>query len=445
MGNMKIGAKLQMSNLILIVTVLIVTSVSFHYLSARYLVNQAKREMKADADSIVLSLKEAQILSEKSVAERVAGWRILRLSLGNLQSKMVIFDNAGRMVYTNVGAKEMKTLKALDQNSDSNYLIVKRPIRAATGESKGRILLAAKIKDVSALNRLLQGSQFASMIIGGLAALVLGSLLGRHLSKPIRRLAAGIRGYSPKGRIPAIDVRTRDEIGELANSFEDMAAKLHENDRRQTDFLQSASHELKTPLMVIQGNAEAVKDGVVQGRDAEESLEIVIAECQRLKKIVDELIYLTKLDQVSEVYRFEVMPIGQVVEQALSGLYTLAENNGIELSVTGDMDTEGSFDREKLGRAVINLVGNGIRYAESTVNIHAVRSGGRLEIWCRDDGSGFADGEQNRIFDRFYKGDRGGTGIGLAITKAIVEAHKGFIEVVREEGYGGVIRMTFPL
>ncbi|CAM4037593.1 HAMP domain-containing histidine kinase [Paenibacillus alkaliterrae] len=443
--NLKIGTKLQLSNFALIITVLVVTALSFQFLSSRYLVNEARRQMKDDAESIIQTLNKVQRLSDQSVAERMAGRKELRLTGQVLYSKIVVFDSANRIVYTNVSTDDIKMLKQLDQQDNSDYLAVRRPIVAVDGVKKGRILLAAKIKDVSSLNRLLQGAQFVSIVIGGAFALGMGFLLGRSISKPIRSLAAGMRRFSPKKELPEIAVHSRDEIGELADSFIDMANKLCANDRMQTDFLQNASHELKTPLMAIQGNAEAIKDGIVQGREAEESLDVIIDECQRLKAVVDELIYLTKLDHVTETFRFDEIPIGQVIAEAVTAVQGLAEQKRIRVAVTGDVDAAGMFDREKLKRAFINIVGNGIRYAESNIVLNAVRSGNHMEISCTDDGKGFLPGEEARIFDRFYKGANGGTGIGLAITKAIVEAHGGSIEAFHGKKAGAVIRMTLPL
>ncbi len=442
---MKIGTKLQLSNLVLILTVLTVTAMSFHFLSNRYLVNEAKRQMKADAESIVKLLNGIRQLSDRSVAERVASRKGLRLAGRVLESKIVVFDNANRILYTNIGTGDIATLKLLDRQNDADYLVVRQPIRTEGGETKGRIVLAAKIKDVNGLNRMLQGVQFVSIVIAGVFALGMGSLLGRNLSRPIRNLAAGMRRFSPKREMPEIAVHTRDEIRELADSFVDMADKLRSNDRVQTDFLQNVSHELKTPLMIIQGNAEAIKDGIVQEREAEESLDVIVGECQRLKALVDELIFLTKLDHVQETFRFDSIPVGQVIGEALKGLQGLAEQKGVALTVKGDVDAVGRFDREKLTRAFINIAGNGIRYAKSKFVLHAIRSGERLEILCTDDGNGFTPGEEKRIFDRFYKGEQGGTGIGLAITKAIVEAHGGTVEAVQGKPAGAVIRVILPL
>ncbi|WP_274654715.1 sensor histidine kinase [Paenibacillus humicola] len=443
----KIGTKLQLSNLALIVTVLTVTALSFHLLSKLYLIKEARQQMKAEAAAIAQTLQGAGVLSDRSVAEKIAALRELRRAGALIQARLIVFNNASRVVYTNIGAAELRQLRTLDAGSHDGFLIERRPIVAADGRTIGRVLLATKIRDVSALTRLLRGTQLFSAVIGGIAALGMGALLGRHIAKPIRSLTAGMRRFSPKRELPELNIRSRDEVGELAESFRSMAEKLRTYDRQQTDFLQNVSHEMKTPLMAIQGNAEAIRDGIVREEEAEESLDTIVRECQRLKSTVDELIFLSRLDHdgVTELYRFEQTELGPVVKEALDSLRGLADQKGIAVAMTGEWRIEGSFDREKLKRAFINIAGNGLRYACSELVLQAVRSEGGVEIVCTDDGKGFAPGEEKRVFDRFYKGEQGGTGIGLAITRAIVEGHGGTIEARQGEPQGAAIRIWLPL
>lgn len=440
MGNMKIGKKLQLMNLALIVTVLIATSLSFHFLSARYVVNQAKQQMRSDAESILQSIKGMQQLSQESVTQRLIRWNELKQTGRALNSKIVIFNTNNTIVYTNADTSELQMLKKLVNRDDSMYLMVRRTI-AAGGETKGSILIANKIKDIGELNRMLGVTLIFSLLIGGIISLFVGYLLGRGISRPIRSLTAGMRQFSPKREIPRIAVHTRDELKELADSFLDMAEKLRVNDRIQIEFLQNASHELKTPLMAIQGNAEAIKDGIVQGSEAADSLDVIIGECQRLKSVVNELILLSKIDQASESYDFKPVKIASIITDAISGLQAVAGQKGIAVTITGDEEASGLFDRDKLTRAFINIFGNAVRYARAKIAVNVSDTGGRLEISCADDGKGFAPGEEKRIFDRFYKGEQGGTGIGLAITKAIVEAHGGSIEARQGIPTGAVIRV----
>ncbi|MBP1936101.1 sensor histidine kinase [Paenibacillus sediminis] len=434
-----------MNNVILILTILIVTSLSFHAFSERYLINEAKRQMKADAEAIALSFKGTDVLSNHVVAERMVKRAKLKLVGQAITSQIIITDRNNKILYTNADKSEIRALLGLNENNNKSYLVERRRIQSENGQLLGNMLLAIQIKDVNGLNRLLRGAQLASLLIGGLIAIAMGYVLGGTITKPIHHLAKGMRNFSVKKKMPQITVHTQDEIRDLAESFTEMASKLQMNDRMQTEFLQNASHELKTPLMTIQGNAEAIKDGLVQGIEAEQSLDLIVSECQRLKGVVDELIYMTRLEHSSDQLHFEVMKIGDVIGDALNLVQGLADQRSIDLILNGDLQAEGQFDREKLIRVFLNIVGNGIRYAKSSVRLNVTASSNQVEIICMDDGRGFAPGEEQKVFGRFYKGEQGGTGIGLAIAKAIIEAHGGTIEARRGTPSGAVFRLSIPL
>lgn len=408
------------------------------------MIKEAKHQMKSDAESIVSSFKGTEVLSDRIVLERMVNRNKLKIVGQTISSQIIITDKNNQIIYSNTEKSEIKILRGLNQQYDSRYLVERREIQMDNGQLLGRILLTIKIKDVNGLNRVLRGAQLASILIGGLFAIAMGYMLGSTITRPIHKLTSGMRNFSLKKNI-LIEVGTRDEIQDLAESFSEMASKLRKNDQIQTEFLQNASHELKTPLMTIQGNAEAIKDGIIQGKEAEVSLDLIVSECQRLKGVVDELIFMTRLDQSSDHLRYEQVQIGIVITEALNRVQGLADQRGIELILKGNLKAEGRFDREKLMRVFLNIVENAIRYAKTKVRIDVSAHPSRIEIVCADDGQGFATGEEIRVFDRFYKGEHGGTGIGLAIAKAIVAAHGGSIVAERGTTSGAVFRISVPL
>jgi signal transduction histidine kinase len=196
--------------------------------------------------------------------------------------------------------------------------------------------------------------------------------------------------------------------------------------------------------MSIQGYAEAIKDGVVEGAGMEESLNIIIQESKRLKNTVDEMIYLIKLDNVEETFSFDYTCIQDILSGAIRSVKALADAKGVRLLTEGDCSYKGNFDGEKLARAFINILGNSIRYAEKEIKISCKAYDSYFEVVIADDGIGFQNGEENKVFERFYKGENGGTGIGLAITKAIVEGHDGRINAFNVQPHGAAFRVMFP-
>ena len=175
-------------------------------------------------------------------------------------------------------------------------------------------------------------------------------------------------------------IKTGDEIEKLALCFHKLAEKLRNYDEYQKKFLQNTSHELKTPLMSIQGYAEAIKDGVVEGKEAEESLDIIIEESQRLKKVVEEIIYLTKLENADDTFELTYFKIGLLAEGVVKSLKALAAEKQIDVEIKGDLETGGYFDEGKLRRALINIIANCLRYAKRKVIIEIGRASCRERV-----------------------------------------------------------------
>ncbi len=287
-------------------------------------------------------------------------------------------------------------------------------------------------------------TQVTSLLVGGAVAVILGMVFQTGLTRPIKKLKHYMDNFSFRGSQQELKISTGDEIEELAACFSTMVQKLKSYDVQQKSFLQNTSHELKTPLMSIQGYAEAIKDGVVEENEAKESLDIIIDESKRLKKIIDEMIYLTKLDSVEEIFSYETVSINEIIIRSVKTIKALADARGINIRTEGDCSLEGLVDKEKLTRAIINILGNAIRYANSEIEIEWKSIDKYIEIIVTDDGKGFQNGEENRIFERFYKGEKGGTGIGLAIAKAIVTGHNGRLEAYNAIPGGAAFKVMIP-
>jgi methyl-accepting chemotaxis protein len=203
------GTRIQFHNLILIVTVLIVTTFAFHALSERYLLNEAKMQMKSDAEAIALSLKSSQVLSDRIVAERIVNSAKLKIIGRAIDSYILIVDKNNRLLYTNAKKSDVQIMRNWNKQNTDGYLVQRRDIRSENGQLSGKIILAIQIKDVKGLNRVLRGAQWASTLIGGAIAVIMGVLLSRTITKPIRRLAVVMRNFSPREQLPLPDMKSR--------------------------------------------------------------------------------------------------------------------------------------------------------------------------------------------------------------------------------------------
>lgn len=443
---MKIGRKLLISYFILLIAVFAVTAVTFKIMLQQYYISQAKATLKSEAQTMAATLEKVPIF-DKQLQASVVAKKELRIAGQFIDSKVIILNKDRKVVYTNLTGTDKKELQAIASKGvlkASGYVQERVPIYAKSGEIKGYVFLFTKIEDIKRISSLMNRTQIMSLFIGGVFAVLLGMIFQRGLTSPISKLKYHMTNFSFKDSAPELMIKTGDEIEELAECFSNMIQKLKRYDLQQKKFLQNTSHELKTPLMSIQGYAEAIKDGVVEGDEMEQGLDIIIQESKRLKKTVDEMIYLIKLDNVEETFSCELICIQDIIDGALRSIKALADTKGIIIKIEGDCSYKGNFDGEKLTRAFINILGNGIRYAEKEIKICCKEHASYFEIIIADDGKGFQNGEESKIFERFYKGENGGTGIGLAITKAIVNGHSGSIHAYNAEQKGAAFKIMLP-
>lgn len=385
-------------------------------------------------------------LSNKLVQEKVANRKALAISERLMSSKIIIWTDEQGVIYSDMKEVNLEQVMQQSKVPERKFVSETVTISSKNGKTKGYVTLVARLDDIENINGLMRRSQLISLFISALIALILGIFFEKNITKPIRMLTDYVKKYTVKGTNKEIVIQTKDEIGELAASFNALSRKLKQYDVDQKEFFHNASHELKTPLMAIQGNAEGILDGVVTGEDVNKSLQVIIDESQRLKKIVEGITYLAKLENVAESFNFAGQSLGAVILDAVQSVKAIAEQKGIDIIVDVHVGEAVLIDQEKMKRAFINLLGNAIRYAESKIVVNGYVSGEKvLFIEVVDDGIGFSPGEEKKVFQRFYSGDAGGSGIGLAITKAIIEAHNGTITAFSGEKKGAVFQIRLPL
>lgn len=216
--------------------------------------------------------------------------------------------------------------------------------------------------------------------------------------------------------------------------------------RRSGVFLQNASHELKTPLMAIQGYAEGIRDGIFKGEEKDRVLDVISVESMRLKKLVDELVYLSKLETLDAIYHSEPTDPDLLVKESIMRVESLAVQKGVAIRCEreGDGGRPLQLDPDKMIQALINLLANGIRHARQQVTVRLVATPAGMRITVADDGAGLQEGEKERIFDRFVRGSDGDTGLGLAITKAIIEKSGGHITAGNLPSGGAIFTIDIP-
>ncbi|MHB1628426.1 MAG: HAMP domain-containing sensor histidine kinase [Bacilli bacterium] len=305
------------------------------------------------------------------------------------------------------------------------------------------VALFARVSDMQRITSEIWRAVVQGLVISSLITALVGLLLVRRLMRPVGIIKTAIDRVRQRDFSAVPVVNTGDEWEEFANAFGDMVQALQAFDEGQKRFLQNASHELKTPLMGIRGYAEGLRDGVFKPSESSRILDIIAQESVRLKSLVDELIYLSKLETLDEVYTFVQYDVSLIIYKTIERVHPLAKDRGI--LILPDVPEEPLYalvDQDKMVQALLNLAANAVRHAHHQIFIRLAAKDA-VELIVEDDGDGFRDQDKERVFERFFHGAKGDTGLGLPIAKAIIEKHKG--QIIAEDAEGGGARFVIQL
>lgn len=328
--------------------------------------------------------------------------------------------------------------------SGIDYIAVVRQLSQKNDSDSGWIIIFSSLEKVNQLQYKINSILLIILLFTSLIAVILSSRLSKKLSEPFDSLNQHIKAIAERNFGNQIQTPVYDELQEVVNSINLMSEKLETYDKAQKTFLQNVSHEFRTPLMSIQSYAEGIKYNVVESDTA---VHIILDETKRMTRLLEELLYLSRLETIEESFHFEKLQFIRLVSCIVDRLNRIAINNNIKI-LTKAPDTEIQIrgDEEKLSRAITNIISNCIRYAQSTVTIELVSQDKNL-LWVKiyDDGPGFEINELPNIFERFYKGKKGNFGLGLAISKNVIEKHNGKITAQNHDSGGALFIIELPL
>ena len=329
---------------------------------------------------------------------------------------------------------------------DAAVLAAGTPVEV-NGEVVGTAILTGKVPELSAVeqgyldrtNRALLLASGAAMIL----ALVLGGLLARSLTRPIRDLTEATRAIANGDLAQEVSVRSQDELGALTASFNQMTADLARATQARRQMTADIAHDLGTPLTVLGGYLEAMQEGVLEATP--ERIDVMHTEVTHLQRLVQDLRTLSLADAGQMSLNRNQVDVGALLRRVAASYQLAAENQGVDLSV----ETESAplfiqIDEERMAQVLGNLVSNALRYTAEAgqISLSSALARGQAMLVVADTGAGIAPSDLSRIFERFYRADQarnlaaGESGLGLAIARSIVEAHGGTISVESEVGRG---------
>lgn len=312
------------------------------------------------------------------------------------------------------------------------------------GEPRG-VFVVASFRDLQRAET--DAASLASASVGFLM-LIAGSILAIRLAErilaPVRLVTRTARSISDTDLSQRIPVRGYDEISELSGTFNDMLERLQAAFATQRRFVDDAGHELRTPITVIRGHLEVMSE---DPEDRRRTMELVSDELERMTRMVDDLLTLARTEQ-PDFLRPRVVDLDELTIRMFQNAKGLASR---DWRLDGTAEGRATIDEQRLMQAVLQLTANAVRHTneDDLVSVGSAVRDGHVRFWVSDTGPGIPPEEQDRIFERFYRGRSGhhrsdGAGLGLSIVQAIAQAHGGRVELESEPGEGATFTVVVP-
>jgi signal transduction histidine kinase len=332
----------------------------------------------------------------------------------------------------------------------------------------GYFLLGAPIDPDRQLPRLLVSLSLGMLLIL-LIALVGGFWIADRAMRPVKQITQAAQSISETDLSLRLRLHQKDEIGELADTFDEMIARLQAAFERQRQFTADASHELRTPLTIVELEASRALAATRSPQEYHRVLKVIQSENQFMTRLVTNLLTMARMDAGQVVLEKQVHDLSLIVSETVERLAPLAKKYAVRLTIGELPELPILGDRQYLLQMLNNLVENAIKYVEGDPKTVVIASGSRNAgagqiAWARirDNGLGIAPEHLPRLFDRFYQVDKArthrstdeatpdetalsGTGLGLSIALWIVQAHGGQILVESEPGKGSTFEVSLPL
>jgi signal transduction histidine kinase len=339
-----------------------------------------------------------------------------------------------------------------DTTSATPTVSVAMPV-IVDGQTIGVAYLSQDLRDVlTVLNDLRARLLLATLIALALSAFA-GWWLSRRITRPVQQLTAAAEAVAQGNFAETVQVDSRDELGRLSHTFNDMTARLQAARQMQVDFVADVSHELRTPLTSIKGTIETLRDGAVDDLAVRDRfLETVETETDRLIRLVNDLLTLSRADSAALNLSRKPTDVGQLVQTVSQRLAEQAQTYHLTIEVTLKPDLPlVSVDADRVEQVLRNLLDNAIKYSRpgGSIMLRVSTLSERLVlVQVIDHGLGIPAAELPRVGERFYRADkaraRGGHGLGLAIAQSLIHAHGGELWLESEEGIGTTASFTLP-
>lgn len=435
-----------------------VLSIVLAGLISNYVVNRKFDEYVA-ANEEARNAQIAQALADAYSTE--GGWtpglvqRIPRWAT-MLGVRIRISTRDGSEVIDTGSMRSMMTPEAADEPPDEG-LTNTLPIVTAKQRFVGTVQIGRLQPDTTLFEQdvLFRQSTNTALLVSGivaaLLALVLSVFVSQRLVRPIRAVTAAAQAMEGGSLSQRVETTGNDEVAELGNAFNQMADALTHQEQLRKNLTADVAHELRTPLSTIQSQIEAIQDGVME--PTPERLESIHEEIVRLARLVGDLRQLSEAEGGTLTLATKPVDLNTLVAEIVTGLEPRFSEEGVALDIDlADQPQTALLDRDKMRQVIVNLTSNALKYSQrgGWVRLSTATAGDSCTITVADNGAGIDEEHLPHIFERFFRAEKsrsratGGAGIGLAITKQLVNAHGGQITVSSEFGRGTTFVIKLP-
>lgn len=454
----RIGLKLGAAALILMIVVLVSSGLAVDRLFASFYDTQVKNNTQEIAAHFA-TMAESNGASSQSMIRDFARFSSVKVYWLNKDGKAAAFPGEkqpdGSLMQEKNTRKLLSGQSVAFQDKDvhgSRYYIVGRPVRAgkATGSA---IYIVSSMKKIDASLQRLRNLLMLSGLGAFLLALGMILIMSKLLSRPLLQMQQMTDKMARGDWDTRLQVRSKDEIGMLGHSINDLAASLQRYRDTRRAFFSNISHELRTPVTYLQGYAKVLSDGLVDSdKEKKQYLGIIYQESVRLEHLINDLFDLAKMEEGQIKLTMEPIDLKEIIKAAVQKVRLKADQKRLSLQMdVHDYVPLIRGDRKRMEQVLLNLLENAIRYTDKGhVLIRLAANHETVVLSVADTGIGIPEKEMPYIFDRFYRVEKsrarqyGGTGLGLSIVKKYVQMQGGNVRTESRTGAGTTFIVSFP-
>lgn len=455
---MKIGKKLMISNILITAIGMSILSIVISNIVSAYIEKGIEKDLIQENKNIVKMLSYNKFIEYNNKIsvnldyfDKTQKLPVLT-AIFSMNEKPELIYTSKNIVKETISDKELKDMYTQETNRvyevkiwNKSFLAYNEPVEVSFDGKKFTLSVTTLISNEN-INRIVNQIVYALIIaIAGISLLII--VVNKYsegmITRPINTLVKTTEKIALKHFDEKAVLKTGDEFEILANAINDMAESLKKQDIEQRKFYENISHELKTPLTVISGYAQGIKTNLFE--DSNKALDTIIQECDRLKKQLENVIYLSKLDTVNEPFYMQQVSLNEMISNALEKLDSIIILNEIDIIFEPITDIMVFADQEKVTRAIVNILSNCIKYTKDAIFITVKRNKEWVSVSISDNGEGFSKALLQNPFSGTIVGEKEGSGIGLSIIKKIVDGHNGRITLANKEEGGAIYTIEFPI